>query len=306
MLILGKDTFKDPSLGYARTFVKQAEDALGLALERDVKVVVNAGGINPRGLADKLREVATGLGPRSQDRARRGRRPPRPGGGSRPGARDLRQPADRQRLPRRVRHRRRLEPGRRRRRHRPGDRCVGRGRTGDRPLRLDARVVRRAGGRGRRRPRHRVRHPGHRRQLQRLPRPDLDRRDHRWTAARLPDRGAGRGRLDGDHQARRHRGRGHGRHRHRPARLRDPVDPLPQPRRDRRPHLARSRAGRPSQRRPGGRHRCHRLGAAGAAQGLPQLLRRLPQLRRVRGHRPRRRREGRVDQGPGRGRAREQ
>ena len=62
MLILGKDTFKDPSLGYARTFVKQAEDALGLALERDVKVVVNAGGINPRGLADKLREVATGLG----------------------------------------------------------------------------------------------------------------------------------------------------------------------------------------------------------------------------------------------------
>jgi hypothetical protein len=62
MLILGKDTFKDPSLGYARTFVKQAEDALGLALEKDVKVVVNAGGLNPRGLADKLREVAKGLG----------------------------------------------------------------------------------------------------------------------------------------------------------------------------------------------------------------------------------------------------
>jgi hypothetical protein len=62
MLILGKDTFNDPSLGYARTFVKQAEDALGLALERDVKVVVNAGGVNPRGLANKLREVATGLG----------------------------------------------------------------------------------------------------------------------------------------------------------------------------------------------------------------------------------------------------
>ena len=36
MLILGKDTFKDPSLGYARTFVRQAEDALGLALEKDV------------------------------------------------------------------------------------------------------------------------------------------------------------------------------------------------------------------------------------------------------------------------------
>lgn len=62
MLILGKDTFKDPDLGYARTFVKQAEDALGLALEQGVKVVVNAGGLNPRGLADKLREVASGLG----------------------------------------------------------------------------------------------------------------------------------------------------------------------------------------------------------------------------------------------------
>ncbi len=62
MLILGKDTLKDPGLGYARTFVKQAEDALGLALEQGVKVVVNAGGLNPRGLADKLREVATGLG----------------------------------------------------------------------------------------------------------------------------------------------------------------------------------------------------------------------------------------------------
>ncbi|WP_183092685.1 acyclic terpene utilization AtuA family protein [Nocardioides stalactiti] len=62
MLILGKDTFKDPNLGYARTFVKQAEDALGLALEKGVQVVVNAGGVNPRGLADKLREVTTGLG----------------------------------------------------------------------------------------------------------------------------------------------------------------------------------------------------------------------------------------------------
>ena len=62
MLILGKDTFKDPSLGYARTFVRQAEDCMGLALEQGVKIVSNAGGLNPRGLADKLREVAGGLG----------------------------------------------------------------------------------------------------------------------------------------------------------------------------------------------------------------------------------------------------
>ncbi|MEJ7796842.1 MAG: acyclic terpene utilization AtuA family protein [Nocardioides sp.] len=62
MLILGKDTMKDPSLGYARTFVRQLEDGLGLALERGVKIVSNAGGLNPSGLADRLREVALGLG----------------------------------------------------------------------------------------------------------------------------------------------------------------------------------------------------------------------------------------------------
>jgi len=62
MLILGKDQLKDPTLGYARTFVRQVEDCLGLALERGVKIVANAGGLNPAGLADRLREVATGLG----------------------------------------------------------------------------------------------------------------------------------------------------------------------------------------------------------------------------------------------------
>ena len=62
MLILGKDTFKDPNLGYARTFVRQAEQSLGTALERGVKIVVNAGGLNPTGLVEKLREVASGLG----------------------------------------------------------------------------------------------------------------------------------------------------------------------------------------------------------------------------------------------------
>ncbi|WP_248579355.1 acyclic terpene utilization AtuA family protein [Nocardioides sp. InS609-2] len=62
MLILGKDQLKDPSLGYARTFVRQVEDCLGLALESGVRLVANAGGLNPAGLADKLGEVARGLG----------------------------------------------------------------------------------------------------------------------------------------------------------------------------------------------------------------------------------------------------
>ena len=62
MLILGRDQLKDPSLGYARTFVRQIEDCLGLALERGVKLVANAGGLNPAGLAAKLSEVATAQG----------------------------------------------------------------------------------------------------------------------------------------------------------------------------------------------------------------------------------------------------
>jgi len=62
MLILGRDQLKDPSLGYARTFLDQAEDCMALALERGVKIVSNAGGLNPAGLAEKLREVAARLG----------------------------------------------------------------------------------------------------------------------------------------------------------------------------------------------------------------------------------------------------
>ncbi|HET7688971.1 MAG TPA: acyclic terpene utilization AtuA family protein [Nocardioidaceae bacterium] len=54
MLILGKDQLKDASLGYARTFVRQVEDCIALALEKGVKIVSNAGGLNPAGLAEKL------------------------------------------------------------------------------------------------------------------------------------------------------------------------------------------------------------------------------------------------------------
>jgi hypothetical protein len=54
MLILGRDTLKDPSLGYARTFLRQLEDCLALALEKGVKIVSNAGGLNPAGLAERI------------------------------------------------------------------------------------------------------------------------------------------------------------------------------------------------------------------------------------------------------------
>ncbi|MEN8649289.1 acyclic terpene utilization AtuA family protein [Streptomyces sp. 21So2-11] len=62
MLILGRDRLKDPARGYAKTFLRQLEDGLGLAQERGVKIVANAGGLNPAGLADAVRELADRVG----------------------------------------------------------------------------------------------------------------------------------------------------------------------------------------------------------------------------------------------------
>lgn len=59
MLILGKDVLKDPSTGYAKTFLRQVADCLDLALQRDVKIVSNAGGLNPAGLAAAIEALGT-------------------------------------------------------------------------------------------------------------------------------------------------------------------------------------------------------------------------------------------------------
>ncbi|WP_239517900.1 acyclic terpene utilization AtuA family protein [Streptomyces sp. ICC1] len=58
MLILGRDRLKNPELGYAKTFLRQLEECLGLAHERGVRIVVNAGGLNPAGLAGAVRALA--------------------------------------------------------------------------------------------------------------------------------------------------------------------------------------------------------------------------------------------------------
>jgi Acyclic terpene utilisation family protein AtuA len=62
MLILGRQRLKDPAGGYARTFLRQLEECLGLALERGVRIVTNAGGLNPAGLADAVSGLADRLG----------------------------------------------------------------------------------------------------------------------------------------------------------------------------------------------------------------------------------------------------
>ena len=61
MLILGRDRMKDESLGYAKTFGRQLKDSLAIAHDRGVKIVVNAGGLNPAGLASAVRELAADL-----------------------------------------------------------------------------------------------------------------------------------------------------------------------------------------------------------------------------------------------------
>jgi hypothetical protein len=58
MLILGRDRMKDESLGYAKTFVRQMTESMALAKQRGVRIVANAGGLNPAALAARLREIA--------------------------------------------------------------------------------------------------------------------------------------------------------------------------------------------------------------------------------------------------------
>lgn len=65
MLILGRDKMKNPERGYAKTFLTQLEECLGLAHDRGVRIVANAGGLNPAGLADAVRGLAERLGIRA-------------------------------------------------------------------------------------------------------------------------------------------------------------------------------------------------------------------------------------------------
>ncbi len=62
MLILGRDRMKHPERGYAKTFLTQLEECLGLAHDRGVRIVANAGGLNPAGLADAVRALSGRLG----------------------------------------------------------------------------------------------------------------------------------------------------------------------------------------------------------------------------------------------------
>jgi hypothetical protein len=57
MLILGKARAKDSTKGYAATFLQHLDAALEHLVANRIKLVVNAGGLNPAGLADATREL---------------------------------------------------------------------------------------------------------------------------------------------------------------------------------------------------------------------------------------------------------
>ncbi len=62
MLILLKDKMRDKERGYARTFLRQLQQVARDCTERDIKIVVNAGGLNPSGLAEASRAVYEAAG----------------------------------------------------------------------------------------------------------------------------------------------------------------------------------------------------------------------------------------------------
>ncbi|HET7458728.1 MAG TPA: acyclic terpene utilization AtuA family protein [Gemmatimonadaceae bacterium] len=62
MSILQKQKERDPKMGYARDFLGAMESVLPAVVERGVKVIANAGGVNPRACAEATRDVAAKAG----------------------------------------------------------------------------------------------------------------------------------------------------------------------------------------------------------------------------------------------------
>ncbi len=62
MLILARTQAKRPGSGFARTFVTQMEQVMGTCLDRGIKVVSNAGGLDPDHCAEAVADVADTLG----------------------------------------------------------------------------------------------------------------------------------------------------------------------------------------------------------------------------------------------------
>lgn len=66
MGVLVKQRKRSPGAGFARTFVRQLEDVLVTCLDQNIKIVSNAGGLDPHACAEQITRIAK-------------RRPNRPG-----------------------------------------------------------------------------------------------------------------------------------------------------------------------------------------------------------------------------------
>jgi hypothetical protein len=62
MTILYNQRSKKPDTGYVGTFLKQVRDVLATCVEEDIKIVTNAGGLNPSGMAAEVAQIAQNLG----------------------------------------------------------------------------------------------------------------------------------------------------------------------------------------------------------------------------------------------------
>ena len=62
MALLFGMKMRKPETGYVPTFLKQMEQVMGECLDRGIRVVSNAGGLNPQGLASELKKIADTLG----------------------------------------------------------------------------------------------------------------------------------------------------------------------------------------------------------------------------------------------------
>ncbi|HMK65881.1 MAG TPA: acyclic terpene utilization AtuA family protein, partial [Thermodesulfobacteriota bacterium] len=62
MAILFKQKMEKPAAGYAHTFLVQMEQVMGECLDKGIRVVANAGGLNPKGLAGEIKRIAEKLG----------------------------------------------------------------------------------------------------------------------------------------------------------------------------------------------------------------------------------------------------
>jgi hypothetical protein len=58
MSILQKQKERDPKMGYARDFVGAMDSVMKAVAERGVRVIANAGGVNPQACGEAIREVA--------------------------------------------------------------------------------------------------------------------------------------------------------------------------------------------------------------------------------------------------------